>query len=104
MSTKLRYPLLFVGCLLHAGVIALTLAYDFWNKAFYHILWPNCFYPIWWVLILIWPAWLGVLWKFGAKENRALGVIVPMVLGLIIMFRVLGYLLLWAALNTGGSF
>ena len=102
MSTKLRYSLLFVGCIVHAGFLELTLAQDFWSEELTHILWPHVFYPIWWILILVWPAWCGVLWKFGAKENRVMGVIVPVVLGLIIMFRVLGYLLFWLAVNVGG--
>jgi len=102
MSVKLRYSLLFVGCIAHAGFLALTLAHDFWSEALSRILWPGVFYPVWWALILIWPAWCGVLWKFGAKENRALGVFVPIVFGLIIMLRVLGYLWFWLAVNTGG--
>ncbi|MEI6073935.1 MAG: hypothetical protein WCS94_00075 [Verrucomicrobiota bacterium] len=101
MSIKLRYSLLFLGCIAHAGFLALTLAHDFWSEALAHILWPDVFYPIWWILILIWPAWCVVLWKYGVKENRALGVVVPIILGLIVMIRVLVYILLWLSFALG---
>ena len=103
MSIKLRYSLLFVGCLAHAEFLTLTLAHDFWADALTHILWPNVFYPIWWVLVLIWPTWVVVLWKYGMINNRAIGVIVPVVLGLIVMFQVLVYLLLWISFACCGA-
>lgn len=102
MSIKLRYALLFIGCLAHAEFLSLTLAHEFWNKELYHILWPGAFYPAWWILVIVWPAWVGLLWKYGAKENRALGVVVPIVLGLIIMWPVLGMLLYGLAISLGG--
>jgi hypothetical protein len=102
MSIKLRYTLLFIGCIAHAEFLSLTLAHEFWNEALYHIFWPDAFYPVWWILIIIWPTWCGLLWKYGLKENRALAVVIPIIAGLIIMWPVLGYLMFFIAVSTGG--
>jgi hypothetical protein len=102
MNFNLRYTLLFIGCVAHAEFLSLTLAHEFWNEALYHVLWPDASYRIWWILILIWPAWWGLLWKYGAKNYPALGMIFPVIIGLITMYRVIGYLLYFFAVSMGG--
>lgn len=92
---------LVMGCLIHAAFLSVALTNDFWNDPFYHF-WPGLFYHIWWVLLLIWPGWSMVLWKFGQKNHRVLIVVTPLVLGLIIMRPVLAMLLYGLAIRLGG--
>jgi hypothetical protein len=58
------------------------------NKAVF----PADLSTIWWILLLIWPGWSFVLWNYSDKKISR--VLVPMALGLIIMWRVFIWFLL----------
>lgn len=91
MSIKLRYSLLVIGCLVHAAFVAVNL-----NKPPFTIsehqppFSPPFGWLIWMALLCIWPAWSLFFWKYGIKKKGA--VIIPILAGLAIMWRVLGEL------------
>ena len=93
MSIKIRYCFLATGCIAHATFLAEMVRND---SAVWRIFAACPRLPaniIGLSLLCLWPAWSFFLWKYGLK--RWLAVVIPMLAGLAIMWRVLYELLIF---------
>lgn len=80
IMSRTRYSILVFACLAHALFLSAGI---YFGLKFGIFVVP---YKLWLALLCIWPIWCFVLWKYGRK--RLLSVVIPMVIGLTIMWPV----------------
>jgi hypothetical protein len=77
-----RYAMVTTGCVAHAIVVTCILLFTRPGAR-------DFFYWGYWFLILVWPVWSVLLWKY--RRGNIFSVVVPMIAGLIILSPVLAY-------------
>jgi hypothetical protein len=87
MSIATRYSLLVVGCIIQATFVSVCMNKDGFTLIEHQPILSTPGGLLWHTALWLWPAWIFLLRKYGLRNTWA--VILPMLTGLAIMWRVL---------------